>query len=161
MTVKALSLLAVTWVAASLLSGCATSKINADSPDIDYSDIQPGHIAYHFKDNHVQDEYAPKESHWFLKDGHFQHSEAGVPRELEFGWDFWGPELIRPMVEIRAFYILDFGGVVGADEYAVHTGLDWRYKDITIGGNIGRPWLDAGKVVWGAKIALPVSLLGL
>lgn len=147
---------AVALTAALLPLGCVTSKTNVHDAALDYTIIEPGNVSYHFKDGQVQEESFPKESPIKIKDGQVTHQSAGVPRELELGWDMFGLKP-RPFVGSRVFYILDFGGFIGADENAFLCGLDYRYKDILLGPAIGVPWLDPSSVIYGGKIALPLN----
>lgn len=141
------------------LTGCATKTIKTDLVTLDRVEVVPGTCTYFYTDKTKKEYNAPKESTWVFKDHQFSAAQIGLfPKEIELGWDFWGPELIRPMVEVRVFYVGDIGGVVGADEYGVHAGGDWLYKDISLGINVGRPWLDASKVILGVKVGLPVRL---
>lgn len=138
------------------LSGCATSKIDTHSATVDHTVITPGKIEYTFTDKTTQTETFPQEAPLTLKDGHFSHPQAGFSREAEIGWDIFGIT-IRPMVQIRVFYIMDFGGTIGADQNAFIAGLDWRYKDVIIGPLIGVPWYNPSQNIYGGKIAIPFN----
>lgn len=143
-------------LAALLLSGCATSKVDTHLADFDHAEITNNNISYVFKDKHVVNEGYPRESGLTLKDGRFSHASVGIPREAEIGWDIFGLKT-RPMVMARCAYIFDFGLSVGADESAFLFGPDFRYKDFVLGPLIGIPWDDPSKTIYGGKLALTCS----
>lgn len=141
-------------LAALLLCGCVTSKVNTHSTDVSQAYIYGGNIAYTYQDGHVLNESYPQESGLTIKNGSISHASAGIPKELELGWDMFGLKP-RPMIMIRTFYIFDFGGAIGADDSEFLFGLDWRYKDILIGPCIGIPYDDPGHTIYGGKLAIP------
>lgn len=138
------------------LSGCVTSKVDTHADDFDFAEIQPGKVTYHFKSGRTEEEHAPRESHWTIKNGFLSHAEAGLGYEGELGWDIFGLHP-RPMVAARVAYLFDFGLAVGADENASLYSLDFRYKDLISGPVIGVPWDNPGQTIYGFKVALPFN----
>lgn len=143
-------------MAALICSGCSTVHETIHDTSIDHLHIESGGFTYYYTNGAIKTEAFPKESPIDIKDGIPKTYSLGVPRELEFGYDIFGLK-VRPFVGIRTFYIFDFGGIIGADENASLFGLNWRYKDLTIGPLIGVPWLNPNQTIYGAEMSIPVS----